>query len=483
MQDFKQTAAHLRRFLVLSLMLSLFSGCAAMRDVHESKQPMMGAYASGDRELALKKSNRSGDRLMWELERGAINLDLGAPAEALKHLELAESEMGAFDSRAQINARAGFSEATALLTNPAALPYRGHRPERLMLPVYKAFAYLAMNQPESAMVEIRRMRALQQEIADDNYEDIQKERQAFIEEQRRFNDENSTGLDGQEILDAPGFQDLLKATQNQARDYGRMLNPFCVWLSALGYIYEGNLPEAMVDFRRLWEMEPRNRFVQRGYVTVAKATGEPIPETLKNVPPFDFPLQRTVFVIYANGQGPALRAERIELFLPYLGYTGLAFPKLKTYMTPFGSASIQAAGVTEKTDRLVDYDGVVAFDLSQRMPGLAFRTFLSFVTKEVLSRGLVNSMKQRNDSSQELIALIISGIFKKVFNQTDTRTWETLAKRYEVAVLPMPEDRRCVVKLSGQPDQVVTFPSQSRMGIIYIRTVDHLVLNVSGWGL
>jgi len=74
----------------------------------------------------------------------------------------------------------------------------------------------------------------------------------------------------------------------------------------------------------------------------------------------------------------------------------------------------------------------------QKLPGMITRLVISTLTKEIASYAAVHAAKRASTEAQ-MGALILTGIYKAIFNTADTRCWETLPQEIQIAHIPIPD--------------------------------------------
>lgn len=483
---------YLSLFSSAALMLSC--GCSSIIDAHKQKAPLMEHYNNARLTEAVTVVNEkledrkdTGDELMWALEAGAINFDAGDYPAGLKAFEQAEKIIEAFRQRADISARDAGAEAGSAFTNLNALPYKGFCYDIIMLNVYKALTYYAMNNPDAAMVELRRLRDTQKELFK-RYESELEEQRKEIDKEREEMRQNSQGLEqgggeinSDTIMKSEQIATAMKALEEKtANTYGNLMNPFATYMSAIGYYYEKNLPEALVDLRNLYAMNNSNVLTNRDYLTVAKHLADPIPEPLQKLTPYDHPLQNNiVFVIFANGRGPALVQEKFWLILPWVGYTGLAFPRYE-YHTPFYSGfTVSASGTQYPGVEVADMDKIASQEYKDRLPLMITRIVISYLVKETASLVATQAAMQAN-AWAGAAAYVGTGIYKYLFNTADTRCWETIPRQFIMTHLPIPKNRELTITTLPEGLNSKSFnirlKDSTRFAIVYIRSVDAVIL-------
>jgi hypothetical protein len=489
----------------LLAVLLLTSACSSVIDARKQKIPIMNAYYSGNVKLAAadlseKSSDRegSGDELMWLLEAGTSHFSAGEYKKSLHFFVKAERLIASFDRRAIFNARAAGSEVGSALTNPNALPYQGMSVDRVMLNAYKALNYLAMNQPDSAQVELRRMREIQKRLVQKFHDEIgtrQKEINAQVlknqQKSQRFGSKN-TQIPFSKIVRNPKVRDAYSSSAKKANPlYANLANPFVSYFSALGYLMENNYAEALVDFRNLYQMNPNNALIQKDYVSVARKIGSRVPNELRGVKSHPYSLnKKVVYFVLFNGRAPALKQEKFQIVLPYVGYTGIAFPKYE-YFPPLLKGLDLSYRVNQKyesirTKQVSDFDAIMSQEYHARLPTMITRLVISTLTKEIASYAVVQASKKIGGTYGNIGALLLTGAYKLMFNQADTRGWETLPKEVQIAHLPIPD--KGVIKITSVGGGVnshhkITIKPDTNMAIVFVRglSASKLIYKLIEW--
>lgn len=472
-------------------MLCLSTGCSTIIDARKQKQSFIDNYYSGQVKLAAselteKSEDRAdtGDELMWLLEAGTANFSVGEYQTSLKKFKRSEVLIQDFAHRAVINARAAGSEVGSAITNSNALPYQGMYLDKVMLNAYMALNYFSINDPAGAQVEIRRMREAQRQVVkqfDDEIRTSQKEIDAQNRENQQKNDsigDQDTSIPFSTIVESPAVNEAYAESASKSNKlYSSLANPFVSYFSALGYLLDNNYSEALVDFRNLYRMNPNTKLVQRDYVTVAKRIGGRIPQSLANVKPYAYPLnKKIVYIVFFNGRAPALKQEKFQIVLPYVGYTGIAFPRYEYFPVLLSGLEVNYRFNNQdkltRTEQVADFDAIMSQEYHDRLPSMITRLVVSTLTKELASYAIVQAAGQVSGSAK-IGALLLTGAYKFAFNTADTRGWETLPKEVQVAHVPMPEDG--VLKISpigvSGADKEIAIKKDTNIAIVYIRAL------------
>lgn len=467
------------------------TGCSSIIDARKQKQPYMKNYYSGNvklaaTELAEKSEDRSstGDELMWLLDAGTANYTAGEYQISLEKFEKSEVLIKDFERRAVINARAAGSEVGSALTNPNALPYQGMYLDRVMLNAYKAFNYFVLNDAVAAQVELRRMRQAQKKVVRQFADEIRTS-QKEIDTQNLINQQKARSYGSQsasvsfgDIAKIPAINEAYTSSGNKANKlYGNLANPFISYFSALGYLIENNYAEALVDFRNLYKMNPGNKLIQQDYVSAAKYIGSEVPIELTHVQPYQYPLDsKIVYVVLFNGRAPALKQEKFQIVLPYVGYTGIAFPRYEYFPVLLPGLDINfrinnSEQIT-RTETIADFDAIMSQEYHEKLPSMVTRLVVSTLTKELASYAAVQAAR-RSGGDAQIAAYILTGAYKFMFNTADTRGWETLPKEVQVAHLPKPDDGKLRISpmASGIQATELILKKETDIAILYVRAL------------
>lgn len=478
------------RTMLLLLITVLTTGCSTIIDARKQKQSYIHNYYTGDlaqaaHDLNKKNASRgtSGDALMWCLDQGTANFTAGLYQQSVDTFEWCELLIKEYDDRAVINLREGGVEIGAVLTNANALPYTGMYLDRVMLNAYKALGYFALNNPQAAQVELRRMRYAQKKVVRHFKEKI-----AQSEKNIRTQNQKNQRQSGGDL--SVSFSDLEKnAVIHEAYEgsadkanklYGNLSNPFVSYFSAIGYLLENNYTEALVDFRNLYKMLPNNLLIQQDYVSGAKKIGARLPRKLRRGKAYSYPLnRRMVYVLLFNGRAPALKQEKIQMILPFVGYTGIAFPRYEYFSSFLQGMKIDyqyhQKNQSIHTEQIANFDAIMAQEYHEQLPSMMTRIAVSTLAKEMASYAVVHAAREssrrergRGDPNIEVGALILTGLYKALFNTADTRSWETLPQEIQIAHVPIPDDgilkispvrggKVTNIQLGGETDNAIVF--------------------------
>ncbi len=472
-----RSSSHALRALLAALCALLIAGCSSVIDSSKLKRDYVESYASGNFEEAAKLSAEkaedrawTGDALMWSLEAGKCEFSRGAYKASLAELSAAERKVEDFEGRPTVNAREILYEGASAATNQNVLPFDGSYVDRELLNAYKALDYFALGKPEDALVELRRMHERQKKAVEARDAEIKAAGEAAAKE--RFNAEAI-------ISSSPELKGSAHAG-NAA--LANSMNPFCSYLSAIGYLWRGNYDEALVDLRNLHEMDPGNQLFSRDLVSVSTLARTSPPDDLKGLAPHPYPLSgKVVFILAESGMAASKKATTIHLFLPPpVGYTGFAFPVLE--YSPKAISSVEWSdnfGSSGGSVRIADMDAIIAQEYRGSLVPMIVRTVISVLVKEGASAVAVEAARNSKNNVAWIFTLLGTSLYKFLFNTADTRCWQTLPKEFLACHMPMPSDGVVRLGYDGGPvRRILQLDAAKKMAIVYVQSTRHGVFSV-----
>jgi hypothetical protein len=487
--NIRNYSASLVKLFILINLLILINACSVFTTARKQKASFIKKIYNGNinkvSEPLYKKgvsAKNSTDELSWMLESGYVLFEAGHYEKSLQAFQRCETVIKDYEKRALISTRDITQESAVLATNLNSLPYKGRFVDKSMLYIFTALNYFALQKTEDALVEIRKMREYQKKVLKTYLSTIKKEEKE-IENLQNLNKQKAkthskSSISFEQLRKQKAVKEAMENSSVIAHTrYGAFANPLVSYFSALGYLIENNYTEALVDFRNLYKMEPENNLVKRTFVTLAHATGSEIPEELKEVEPYNFSLNdKIVFVLFFNGRGAALKTKKFQMVLPFVGYTGIAFPVYEFFNDQTNnleiSFSLNEKEKSEPLENIADIDAVVLNEYNADFPKMITRIVTSTLVKEAASYAAVLAAR-RAGNGFGIAAMALTGFYKYLFNTADTRSWETLPKEVAVAQFPYSDDRKVMFsfpKSKGKiKNKVIELKDSSRISIIYIR--------------
>jgi hypothetical protein len=432
------------------VLVACISGCAQHASVicdpleKASRGDFAAAVASLD-ETTLAGSDR--DRFLYHAQRGHL-LHLAGDYEASN---------AEFERAVRIGEDLEPTSVTATLAdftlNEAVKAYAGEDYERAYLHYYMALNYLALDDPESALVECRRLD------------------RAFRKLDARYDDDDRYQDDG--------FIRYLSGLIYEST--GRINNAFVDYKAAArAYISRTHGTDALPDGLAESLREAGARLGLGNQVdTLLDAEAD---TTAQAAPALSEPSGAVITVVVDAGWAPYKREESIEvpiyrplvpddfkgedwlsalIKIAYPEYVSvpLALDRIEVRAEPIGPGKTGSA----KAEMVRDLDALARATLERRLGALKLRSTMRATAKQIVL------MKQKadhaKDGSRSLGSRILRGILERTATvltaeseQADTRSWVTLPREIWLARVPVPPGlyRVTVVADIGPPVLVDT---------------------------
>ena len=446
-----------------TLAITLATGCQTYSTQNKKSGDLwtQGQVKAAAAEFAAKatKEKDSKDTVIWRLEEGAALRADNQFKESNTALEAAEEKVNKFDEGAKVKVG---SEAVALLSNLANLPYEGRAYDKIMLNTYKALNYLQLGEPDKARVEFTRSLQRQEEAVEINKARVEKAEAAAAKDEKgkaaadkaRENPKLQSQLDSKfAFLDKWQAEAIYK-------------NPAALYLHGLFFMATATVPAdlelAKTSFDQVAAMTKENKFVQQDQETVKEAlAGKALPST--------------TYVIFETGNAPARGEIRIDLPLMIVGvksvsYVGAAFPTLKPQDGHLSHLEV-AAGETKETTRLLaNMDAIIGREFKDELPVIITKTMVITLAKAVKTYFTNKAAKEAGGGWAELGSMLGNALYDAGTNIADTRTWTTLPKEFQVCRVPTPADRKLQLG-DGQLKTEVTVEAGT-INLIYVKAIN-----------
>ncbi len=495
----------LRRLAPLASALLLLSGCQTYQKKSEDLASafrganIASAVAEADREAAAKAGGK--DELLWRLEQGAVlrtaaladvsqlpppvivaPKDPAAPippAPTLVEISnaYAKRSLAAFgqaDERIvyweeQAKIKVG-SEAFALVTNQANIPYRGRAYDKVLLSTYNALNYLQLGQPDAARVELNRALQRQRDAVELNQKHIA-EAQEQAAKARAGEVQDEKGQKAAYDVDkaqadpstGPALSAALAASTANMKAYGDYVNPFAVFLDGLFFSIRGengaDWERGRKSFERLAGLVPENPYVAFDAALGAAAAEGKAPDSL-------------TYVIFETGTGPVRDQLRIDIptfiVTSKLAYVGAAFPRLEYNSNYLPTLTVGAGGQSLSTATVASMDSVVANDFKNEWPTILTKTLITTATKAIVQAVVQKQLDDQNPMLG-LVGAVGMSVLNASTNIADTRTWITIPKEFQYARLATPADRQLTISAGGQTRTISLDPGS--VNVVYVKSI------------
>ena len=510
------------------------------------------ALAIADKDVEKNANNK--DTLLYQLEQGAIlraaalaNLP-GAPATTvataaqtqtnqallaaspdaisprIAHLtrsiaafDAAARRIDDFEAAAKISVG---SEAGALFTNQANLPYRGRAYDKVMLHTYQALNYLQLADHDAARVELNRALQRQRDAVEANAKRIE-EAQRLAAEAKSGGVKDDQGRQGSSYdvdraksdpKTAAGIAGVESKFNAAILPYGDYVNPFTTFLDALVFTHLGadasDLERARKSWERVVNFAPNNPHARADYIAVepdlqpapiaasaplspisVPASAEPSAVAAHDTPavaadtevapaalpslPHSLAPARLTYVIFETGSAPYRDQIRIDLplFLVTSGisYVGMALHELSPVGGHASSLTVTTAdGQSHRAALVASMDSVVAQDFKNEWPTILTKTIISTGTKATIDAILQKQIQDQAGAGGALLFKLATAITQAAINIADTRTWRSLPKEFHYARLATPDDLQLTVSAGGLAQTVALEPVAVQ--VVYVKS-------------
>jgi hypothetical protein len=445
--------------VIVGLAVLLGSGCASITPYKERSDYAVNLLTSGRPAAAAEAFSRDARRysgrnegLLWELEAGKAWQFAADWQNSRQWFDQAEVALRSFEDEAVIVVRDGLAETTALVTNQTAIPFRGDGIDPVWVNVYQALNYLMLGELEGAAVESRRALIRQEKLADYYAAELAAAREAGRQAPRPVDDQAINRI-------------IREMEQRTTPVAARYINPFATWLRGTVAQMAGDNENALQAIETVIGLTGATGSLvhQRDVLRQATASGRPA--------------EPQVFIVLESGLGPALREVRLDLILPYLGLTAIAFPEPVYYPDPWRGFSVTTSGSHTEGVDVISMDAMFSAAFRARYGLIVARTLASYAAKEVGSRAAVIN----TSGDAQIVAYILTGIYKYATTRADTRVWRARGNHFQVAVIPMPEDGQVEIRLRGRDrlEQVSFPPGKTNNGFIYIQAPSPQLIQTS----
>lgn len=503
--------------LCTSIALVSTTGCQTYQ---QQTAEMSASYKTGGLVAAVTTANKQAaekandkDAVIWILEQGATLRSaamadpscvppIRPPAPVVKHKEgepppppppppPTAEETAEFYNLASINAfnnaenKINFweeqaklklgSEAGALFTNLATLPYRGRAYDKIMVNTYKAITLLQLGRPDDARVELNRAQQRQRDAVEENAKRIAAA-QAEADKIKPKEDANgvpaqpsATSYDVDKAKTDPRVDTALSSALAEStanlKPYGDYVNPFTVLLDGLFFLHVGeggsDIERGLQSIKRVAEIVPENAFIQSELAAAeAIARGQPFENAV-------------TYVIFETGSAPERDQIKIEiptfLVTSRVPYVAAAFPKLKFNDAYVNSLSIRMGEQSITTSPLASVDNIVAQEFKNEWPLTVTKTIISTATKAIASAVAAKVAEDRGGTMWGLVAKVGGMVYQSSTNIADTRTWKSLPKEFQYARIATPSDRRLELVAGSQTKSVELVPG--KINVVVVKSI------------
>ncbi|GLS83345.1 COG3014 family protein [Paraferrimonas haliotis] len=394
-------------YLVFALLLT---GCATNSlfmpypaQLQGYQQQLSQGQSKPPTDLSAKINGEDG--ILYAQEAGRIAQLNGDFEQSKGYYAAAIRAYNSADFDATISASNLTANASSVLLNDNALPYRGPGFERILVHQYQAFNYLMLGDMEGALVEVRRANELQQM------------------EQARYR-KNNAELQAMENGAVTAEMNRLSKSSKATSSF---LNAYSYYTTGLLHELSGEPNDAYIDYRKAAQIYP-NRYVEQELVRLARSLGMQQYEEFKQKWGEAKTMQAgqgRMVVIYETGFVPAKKEFSVPFRIDGMWQTA-SMPTYANRNKHAASANIALGSNTRlQAQPISDIDDLAVNALVEEMPAILVRQ-----AARVYAKAETNQWAQRKNDSWGGVAM---EIFNIISERADLRSWLTLPSQAQIA--------------------------------------------------
>lgn len=389
-----------RKIHLFILISFLLTGCAAGLDYDKLNAHMSGnECAEAIEYVKVSEPEYSGnDRLLFLLDSAMVNMLCNDYDKSNAYLHSAE------ELARDLWTKSVSREAASFLINDYVKPYPGEDFEKALINLFSAINYATIGEFDDAMVEVRRLDTLLEEL------------------NREYADKNVYNEDA----------------------FGR-------YLSGIMYETDGRLDDAYIDYFKALQIfkdyrenygTPVPRSLLEDIVRLARVLerSEELKPLIEEFEDIDGPamietkeMGRIIF-IHFNGRSPSKIEDKIVLPAPD-GPITLAFPRYSVQRPDCRETTLTAEtdSMSQEADAelVEDINEIAVKNLEDRR----VRVVVKMLARAAMKRALINSATEKDDTGQRGL-LNLANVF---IERADTRTWRTLPGEIYLSRMFLPE--------------------------------------------
>lgn len=387
------------RLVSFIFMVITLSGCAASSVFAPYPaqaavlQHSVNTPTQNDAIQSLSKQADSADAQLYLMEQGRLAQlanDFTTSQQAFTQvLDRFEQQ----DAEAKIDLSRLGANLSSSLTNDNVIPYQGYGYERIFTHLYQAYNYLAQQDNEAAMVELRRLAA----------------QDSWLEQLHDAELANAEQQASEKQLDLQQFDHHFEALdQHVANTRSAFQSAYAFYFSALIWEAMGNQNDAAVDYRKALRLQPDSDLIQQSLRNLSRPHKQ----------------QGQLIVLIEQGFVPARQQVKIPIpvFTSYGAirtWIPLAFPLYQpASFEPSQHYQLNIAEQHKSAELLTDVSQLAVKALREKTATLLLRQIVRAVSKYQLN-------KQAKDNIP-FIGNALSTIYNEISEQADLRNWLTL---------------------------------------------------------
>lgn len=405
--------------LLAAALLATASACATYTDQSAEVRRALhvGAYDEALTKIDQSSLARSSaDKALFHMERGSILYMAGRYSGAVADWAQASQRLE------ELYTTSVSKQAASLAVSESFADYEGESHEKVLLPLFSAIAFFANEQPERAIVEVRRTYELLKVM-------------------------NAKGSDAKNNISRDAFAHYLSALIYEAREE---------WDAAI--VEYRNAIEAFKD-NKDWSGGVTSRLFYEPLGRLAESRGraEIVAQVKKAMPGLTWMKQAElnkmgeVYVVYEAGRAPLKVAQDFPVPVNG-GVINISFPVYQRTGSGAGGATVSVNGRSVGSTQIVqDVEALAIEALTQRRGRDLVRLAARVIAKDQASRAAGKAFGP--------LARLATSVAGAVTERADTRSWTSLPATVQILRVPVDagvDSRILVTTGSGRPEEFVT---------------------------
>jgi hypothetical protein len=361
----------------------VFNGCRELSKILDNEiTPKVHEYNRSNRALSECKMDEVISIVSDNQNELLKNSELGLA----HYFKYEHAQSNSFFDKAISIYRNSEDKATIAISNIVTNEYHGEGYDKVFLHNYKAINYLMLGDAESARVEAKNSNIYQ------------------IEAEKKLNElKNSNKRSSQSFSK---FDKIFNSVNPKHHPYQ---NPFAYYISALGYVEDGDYDNALIDIRNALKYAP--------YSTILKEKLSQY-QNAKN--------SSSVELFFDVGKSPTKSQERLSLDMGNGEIRTVSLPAFsKVYKSDVDYIRVVDSHNNEvaRTSLLSDIKAIKINEFREKLPSMAY-----ILTKEA---GVTLASKALDEKSKGVATIF--KVANAVYNQQDISTWSLLPEKILVA--------------------------------------------------
>jgi uncharacterized protein len=475
----KTVSSNLKYILLFFLILS--TSCSTVKNKSSYRQNIIDSFRKGSLDEAKKnfttetgKQINPNEKLIWNFEKGSIYFYLGDYDKSLLSLNKVEKII----EQHQKNI---LNYKPYDIRNKKIYPYNVTINDRIMLNIYQALDYFAMNKTDKGFDKIQSASDIQSKALS-NFKNALEVENISIAKQ---NKNNKAIVTFNSLLSNKDIKNSYDDSYNNINIiYNDFSNPLLNYLSTIGYLYKNDFKSAYSELNKIYSMNDQNMYINKDIITLSKIIRTTPDKEISNTKPYKYSLSNNiVFIIFAKGFAPSLVAKKTELALPRVGYIRFLYPELYFYKCSVNSLDVYTSDQQHfRTETIADNSSIIAYEFSKKFPIYITKKAVLTVTKEK-NTNYENSIEEYvKGNIYGIFNTALIGISRYALNEADIRCWETLPEEFQIAQLEMPKDGILYIKLLAEDIDTKTrkikLNVKNKITILYVRSISPTNLTV-----